>query len=72
MGEYKVDCAFSNDGAFALSGSEDGDVVYWDLVRGSPARFHAHGKALRALAYHPEEAMLVTACIAGSVKVWSR
>ncbi|KAJ0408528.1 hypothetical protein P43SY_006458 [Pythium insidiosum] len=31
---YKIDCAFSNDGAHVLSGSEDGRVYYWDLVHG--------------------------------------
>ncbi|TMW63253.1 hypothetical protein Poli38472_002194 [Pythium oligandrum] len=67
---YKIECAFTFDGGYVVSGSEDGQICSWDLVNGRMQTFHAHGKPVRALACHPEEAMLVTGCVVGSVKVW--
>lgn len=71
MESYKIDCCFTNDGAFVLSGSEDGKIFAWDLVQARFESFHAHGKPVRALASHPETPMLVSGCIDGSAKVWT-
>ena len=30
--DYKIDCSFTNDDAFVISGSEDGNIYFWDLV----------------------------------------
>ncbi|DBA03625.1 TPA: hypothetical protein N0F65_006804 [Lagenidium giganteum] len=68
---YKIDCLFSWDGAFVTSGSEDGRVFTWDLVDGRMDSFQAHGKAVRTLACHPEDPMIITGCVDGSAKVWS-
>ncbi|CAI5703465.1 unnamed protein product [Peronospora effusa] len=70
--DYKIECDFSSDGAFVLSGSEDGRVYWWDLV--DAKRTHsivAHKKPVRTLACHPESSMFATGCIDGSAKVWS-
>lgn len=71
MGSYRTESCFSTDGAFALSGSEDGKVYSWDVVSGQMDSFHAHGKPIRALASHPELPLLVTGCVDGSAKVWT-
>lgn len=70
MEAYRIESGFTSDGAFALSGSEDGRVYSWDLVTGRMEAFHAHGKPIRALASHPELPLLVTGCVDGSAKVW--
>ncbi|KAF1330213.1 Mitogen-activated protein kinase organizer, partial [Globisporangium splendens] len=67
---YRIESCFSNDGAFVLSGSENGKVYAWDLVTARMESFHAHRKPIRALASHPELPLLVTGCIDGSAKVW--
>lgn len=70
--DYKIESEFSSDGAFVLSGSEDGKIYWWDLVDAKQSTsFIAHKKPVRALACHPESSMLVTGCIDGSAKVWS-
>ena len=70
--DYKIECDFSSDGAFVLSGSEDGNVYWWDLVDAKRTHsFVAHKKPVRALACHPESTMFATGCIDGSAKVWS-
>ncbi|KAF4319806.1 hypothetical protein G195_004769 [Phytophthora kernoviae 00238/432] len=70
--DYKLDCGFSNDGAFVLSGSEDGKIYWWDLLDATNAHsISAHNKPVRALACHPESSMFVTGCIDGSAKIWS-
>ncbi|GAB9463835.1 hypothetical protein Gpo141_00001281 [Globisporangium polare] len=71
MGSYRTESCFSTDGAFALSGSEDGKVYSWELVSGHMDSFHAHAKPVRALASHPELPLLVTGCVDGSAKVWT-
>ncbi|CAI5720063.1 unnamed protein product [Hyaloperonospora brassicae] len=70
--DYKIECGFSSDGALVLSGSENGQVYWWDLVDAKQTHsFAAHTKAVRALASHPESSMFATGCIDGSAKVWS-
>lgn len=71
MGAYRIESCFSVDGAFALSGSEDGRVYSWDVVSGRVDSFQAHRKSVRALAAHPERAMLVTGCVDGTASVWT-
>jgi mitogen-activated protein kinase organizer 1 len=68
---YRIDCAFSSDGAFLLSGSEDGKMYFWDIIDGQVDSFYTHGKAVRTFAVHPEVDMIVTGCIDGSAKVWT-
>ena len=33
--QYKVEACFTNDDAYVLSGSENNEVVIWDLVEGN-------------------------------------
>eukprot|EP00041_Stephanoeca_diplocostata_P014037 m.252086 g.252086 ORF g.252086 m.252086 type:complete len:340 (-) comp19551_c1_seq2:35-1054(-) len=71
--EYKVDAVLSHNDAYVVSGSEDGDLCYWDLVSGRMLHraSGAHGKSVVAsLAYHPKAPMLLSASLDGVVKVW--
>jgi mitogen-activated protein kinase organizer 1 len=70
--DFKIECSFSFDGAFVLSGSEDGKVYWWDLVDAKQRHsLVAHKNPVRALACHPESSMFVTGCVDGAAKVWS-
>ncbi|TYZ58564.1 hypothetical protein PybrP1_007282 [[Pythium] brassicae (nom. inval.)] len=71
MGAYRIESCFSVDGAFALSGSEDGRVYAWDVLSGRVDSFPAHDRPVRALAAHPERAMLVTGSLDGTARVWT-
>lgn len=71
MGAYRIESCFSVDGAFALSGSEDGRVYAYEVVSGHVTSFPAHDKPVRALAAHPEIAMVVTGSIDGTARVWT-
>ncbi|CEG45285.1 mitogen-activated protein kinase [Plasmopara halstedii] len=69
---YKIECDFSSDGAYVLSGSENGKIYWWNLVDAKNAHtVIAHCKPVRVLECHPESSMFATGCIDGSAKVWS-
>ena len=70
--EFKVDSVLSHDDAYVVSGSEDGDVCYWDLVESRMvyrAR-RAHPSAIASSSYHPTKPALLTASVDGTVKLW--
>ncbi|RHY93546.1 hypothetical protein DYB35_000515, partial [Aphanomyces astaci] len=71
VGDYGLDCAFSHDDASVLSGSEDGRVMVWDMLTKDPRRsFQAHDRAVRTVATHPTDAMVLTGSVDSTVKVW--
>ncbi|RHY05263.1 hypothetical protein DYB36_006636 [Aphanomyces astaci] len=71
VGDYGLDCAFSHDDASVLSGSEDGRVMLWDMLTKDPRRsFQAHDRAVRTVATHPTDAMVLTGSVDSTVKVW--
>jgi len=69
--------AVALDDASVLAGSEDGDVVVWDLVRGAvTARLRHHRKPVTQVAVHPggtagDARVLATSSVDGSVCVWA-
>jgi mitogen-activated protein kinase organizer 1 len=74
---YKVDCAVLHDDSVVLSGSEDGQLCFWELAgddNGRPLkalRGAEHpSSALCAVAAHPTESMVVSGAHDGSVRVW--
>lgn len=74
--QYKIQGALTNTDAHVLSGSEDGQVYFWDLVE-SGAPVHALGAGVHAgpvssLSYHPKagEVGLLTADHSGKIRVW--
>lgn len=67
----KLDCCLTPSDAHVVSGSESGEVLYWDLVEAKVVRrFKAHGGVVCSMAMHPEGKVLVTSSVDGGVKVW--
>jgi mitogen-activated protein kinase organizer 1 len=68
----KVDACFSHDDANVAIGSEDGDVVVWDLVDAEVvSRERAHTAPTSALAWMHGKNTFATGSIDGTIKIWS-
>ncbi|XP_072346890.1 WD repeat domain-containing protein 83 [Scyliorhinus torazame] len=68
--EYKLDCCFNESDTHVVSGSEDGLVYFWDLVKGSLAVTLPVGKGVvQSVSYHPTQSCLLTAT-QGVVQLW--
>ncbi|KAH9549693.1 hypothetical protein CY35_10G032500 [Sphagnum magellanicum] len=68
---YKMDSCLTNSDAHVVSGSEDGNVIFWDLVDGSiVASFKAHPSVVTSVSYHPSESRMLTASVDSTVRVW--
>lgn len=70
--DYKVDSCFTNTDTHIVSGSEDGNIYYWDLIEAKVVHTidKAHCSACYSLSYHPKEPCMITASSDGAVKVW--
>ncbi|KAJ4462046.1 putative transducin family protein [Paratrimastix pyriformis] len=72
---YKVESCLSPDDSHVVSGSEEGAIFMWSLVEGQVVRkLEGHRNVSCSLAFHPsthEDAMLVSASVDGTVKVWN-
>ena len=68
----KVDSALTLGDGHAVSGSEDGRVVFWELVDATvDIELDAHpGKVVCGLDYHPKRHAMVTSATDGTAKVW--
>jgi WD40 repeat protein len=62
----------THDTRYVVSGSEDGDVCYWDLVEGRMVyrAKGAHPSVITSASYHPTKPALLTASVDGTVKLW--
>mmetsp|Transcript_14229 Transcript_14229/g.27306 ORF Transcript_14229/g.27306 Transcript_14229/m.27306 type:complete len:313 (-) Transcript_14229:1216-2154(-) len=68
----KLDCVFTNTDAYVAGSSEDGGVLFWDLVDGNIVhRQQAHDKVVCGLDYHPTDVGLLTCSVDGTAKVWT-
>ncbi|XP_059848232.1 WD repeat domain-containing protein 83 isoform X1 [Hypanus sabinus] len=68
--QYKLDCCFNESDTHVVSGSEDGQVYFWDLVEGSQAATLNVGKGVvQSLNYHPTHSCLLVAT-EGTVQLW--
>lgn len=68
----KLDAAFMPSDGYVVAASEDGRVVYWEVVEGAVVEeFKAHEAGLCGLAVHPDGVCLLTASLDGTVKVWN-
>jgi mitogen-activated protein kinase organizer 1 len=68
---YKMDSCLTNSDAHVVSGSEDGNVIFWDLVDASiVASFKAHPSVVTSVSYHPSESRMLTASVDSTVRVW--
>jgi mitogen-activated protein kinase organizer 1 len=68
----KLDAAFMPSDAFVVACSEDGRLVYWDLLEGSlVAQVNAHeGEVVCSLAVHPEGHCVLSSSVDGTIKLW--
>ncbi|KAK9828990.1 hypothetical protein WJX72_003265 [[Myrmecia] bisecta] len=67
----KMDCCLTPTDAHVVGSSEDGRVLYWDLVEERVVTsFQAHAGVVCSLAMHPAGDCLLTSSTDGSIKVW--
>jgi WD40 repeat protein len=68
----RVRCmAFSADGRYALTGSEDGALKSWDVVAGKEARtFPGHDRAVNGIEFTRDARYAVSSSYSGLPKVW--
>jgi WD40 repeat protein len=63
--------AFTHDGRFAVSASEDGTIKVWDLGTGKELRtFSGHTAAVTGVAVSPDSHNLASSSADGSVRIW--
>ena len=63
--------AFTRDGRFAVSGSEDRTVKVWDVSTGTEVRsFTGHTGAVTGVAVSPSGRYVASASADGTVKIW--
>ncbi|KAH7332497.1 hypothetical protein KP509_20G090900 [Ceratopteris richardii] len=68
---YKLDSCLTNTDAHVVSGSEDGKILFWDLVDASVvSSAKAHASVVTSVNYHPIENCMITSSVDGTVKVW--
>ncbi|MEM6405544.1 MAG: NACHT domain-containing protein, partial [Pseudomonadota bacterium] len=63
--------AYSPDGQFALSGSDDGTVRQWDLATGVEIRcLQGHTSQVNSVAYSPDGQFALSGSVDGTVRQW--
>lgn len=74
-GNYALSCNFTADDAHVVTGSEDGRVVLYDLVRGEMVQeLLGHLKPTCSVASHPlrqQSSIVISASYDGSAIVWA-
>lgn len=74
-GNYALSCQFTADDAHVVTGSEDGRVVLYDLVRGEMVQeLLGHTKPTCSVACHPlrqQSSVVISASYDGSAIVWA-
>lgn len=70
--DYKVESCFTSSDMHVMSGSEDGYVYCWDLVKGTLylKLEHKGSRVVHSLSPHPTESYLLTATL-GQMWFWS-
>lgn len=67
----KLDALLTPSDGYIVGCSEDGRVLYWEVVEGDVVEeFRAHGAAVCSMSMHPEGQCLLTSSVDGTVKVW--
>ncbi|KMZ64364.1 WD-repeat protein [Zostera marina] len=68
---FKMDCCLTNNDAHVASGSEDGNIYFWDLVDASVvSKFRAHASVVTSVTYHPKDPCMITSSVDGTIRVW--
>jgi len=69
--EIKMECVVDNGDAFAIGGSENGEILAWDLVETAIShRYAAHQGAVTSIAWHPKLKCFASASVDGSIRYW--
>lgn len=68
----QVESCLTHDDSHVVSGSEDGDICFWNLVEGRlVTRLQAHkGSVVTSVSYHPRKPLLLSAAANGSIHQW--
>src|SRR6202043_3749722 len=70
-GSRLTSASLSADGQFALTGDEDGEILYWDLATHEVAqRLSAHDGAVLSLTFLPNGIYALSGGADGSVRLW--
>ena len=70
--EFKVESVMSNTDAYAISGSENGQIYIWDVLEGTTVKtLQSQDTIVTSIDYHPSDVAMVTAGNDGVVRVWS-
>lgn len=62
--------AFSPNGQFLASGTEDGKIQLWDLTAGKSSAINAHSKGVNSIVFSPDGTKLASSASDG-VKIWN-
>ena len=62
--------ATSADGAFAVSGSDDGTVRVWDVASGAQRTFADAGVAVNSVGFSPDNGLVLAVLANGHVAVY--
>ena len=65
----KMDCCFTPLDGYVVGSSEDGRVLFWEVVNSELVQsFQAHSDAVTSMAMH--DSVLLTSSIDGLIRVW--
>jgi len=69
--DFPIGSLTTNTDAHVISGSEDNDVVIWDMIDAKMVhRLKGHSLPVCSVDYHPREQMLVSASFDGTIRSW--
>lgn len=69
---FHIDSCFAQHDAHIASGSESGEVVFWDLLSTEVVgRLTGHAAAVCSVACHPTKNMVLSASHDSTVRVWT-
>lgn len=69
--DFPIGSLTTNTDAHVISGSEDNDIVIWDMIDTKIVhRLKGHSMAVCSVDYHPRETLLVSSSFDGTIRCW--